>query len=108
MSKFYVIGKFSREYIKAMMQNPDQDRVPSVKKMMEAIGVTYHSMEIVRGDYDVVGILEGDYEPVAGMKVAVMQSGMMDELILLDTAFNLNATANKAKTASEHYTKTID
>ena len=32
MSKFYVIGKFSREYIKAMMQNPDQDRVPSVKK----------------------------------------------------------------------------
>ena len=51
--------------------------------MMEAIGVTYHSMEIVRGDYDVVGILEGDYEPVAGMKVAVMQSGMMDELILL-------------------------
>ena len=66
-----------------MMQNPDQDRVTSVKKMTEVIGVTYHSMEIVRGDYDVVGILEGDYEPVAGMKVAVMQSGMMDELISL-------------------------
>ena len=69
-----------------------------LKKMMEAIGVTYHSMEIFRGDY----------EPVAGMKVAVMQSGMMEELILLDTAFDLNATANKAKTASEHYTKTTD
>jgi len=37
-----------------------------------------------------------------------MQSGMMYELILLDTTFDLNTASNKAKTASQNYTKTTN
>ena len=108
MSKFYVIGKLSNEYLKGMMKNPDQNRAELTKNMVEKIGMTFHSVEFVRGDYDMVGIVEGEYENVLGMKVAVMQSGMMDELILLDCSFDINKTASNAVMAASNYTKTTD
>ena len=108
MSKFYIVAKLSREFLRGMMQKPDQNRAELTKAMVEKVGLTFHSVEFVRGDYDMVGIVEGEYENVLGMKVAVMQTGMMDEMILLDCSFDINKTANNAAMAASNYTKTTD
>ena len=80
MNKFYLIGKLSPEYVKGYMSNPDQDRVAIVGSAAEKAGGKLHSLEFVRGDYDMIATAEGDYESMLAMKVTALQSGMLNEL----------------------------
>ena len=106
MNKFYLIGKLSPEYVKGYMSNPDQDRAAIVGSAAEKAGGKLHSLEFVRGDFDMIATAEGDYESMLAMKVTALQSGMLNELIILDTKFDMVSTVKKAAEASVTYKKT--
>ncbi|MDC0194918.1 GYD domain-containing protein [Alphaproteobacteria bacterium] len=108
MTKYYLIGKLSMNYIQGMMSNPDQDRKLIVEKMTESVNCKLHGMDFVRGDYDIVATVEGDYESILSCKMAVMQSGMMNEMIILDTNFDIYKASKLASTASGGYKKTSE
>ena len=106
MNKFYIIGKLSPEYIKGYMSNPDQDRSAIVGSAVERAGAKLLSLEFVRGDYDIIAITEGEYESMLAMKITTLQSGMLKELLILDTNFDMIGTIKKAAAASGTYKTT--
>ena len=106
MNKFYIIGKLSPEYIKGYMSNPDQDRSAIVGSAVERAGAKLLSLEFVRGDYDIIAITEGEYESMLAMKITTLQSGMLTELLILDTNFDMIGTIKKAAEASGAYKTT--
>ena len=65
-----------------MQKDPSADRFASTKKVVEAVGGKMISYEWVRGRFDVMCCVEGDAETVVGMKVAFLNSGLMDELMI--------------------------
>ena len=104
MSKFYIIGKISRELAKRMQSDPNADRSAAIKAICHSVGVKIHSYEWVRGRFDVINIIEGDYESVLGMKVAIMNAGLMED-IMVHEVFDHNKTVNKAAEAGKNYKK---
>ena len=65
-----------------MQKDPAADRSASTKKVIEAAGGKMISYEWVRGRYDVICCVEGDAETVIGMKVAFLNSGLMEQLMI--------------------------
>ncbi len=104
MAKFYVIGKASSELLKEMHKNPSADRGEVMKSMCESLGVKAISYEWLRGRFDVLFCVEGDYESVLAMKVTVLNSGMMSDLMVHEV-FNYNSAFKKASDASKNYKK---
>ena len=104
MSKFYIIGKISRELAKRMQSDPNADRAAAIKALCDSVGVKFHSYEGVRGRFDVINIIEGDYESVLGMKVAIMNAGLMED-IMVHEVFDHNKSFNKAAEAGKNYKK---
>ena len=62
------------------------------------------SYEWLRGRYDVLFCVEGDYESVLAMKITVLNSGMMTDLMIHEV-FNYNSAFQKASDASKSYKK---
>ena len=104
MAKFYVIGKVSKDLLHRMQKDPTADRFASTKKVCDSIGVKLTSYEWVRGRFDVINIIEGDYESVLGMKVAIMNAGLMED-IMIHEVFDYNKTFNKAASAGKNFKK---
>ena len=100
MAKYYVIGKVSKELLKRMQKDPSADRHASTKKVIEAIGGKMISYEWVRGRFDVVCCVEGDAETVVGMKVAFLNSGLMDDLMIHEV-IDYNKAFTKASDGSK-------
>ena len=44
MSKFYIIGKISRDLAKRMQSDPNADRGAAIKAICDTVGVKFHSM----------------------------------------------------------------
>jgi uncharacterized protein with GYD domain len=104
MSKFYVIGKASPELLKKMHADPTADRGAAIKAICDTVGVKFHSYEWVRGRFDVINVIEGDYESVLAMKVTVLNSGMMSDLMVHEV-FDYNSAFKKAADVSKSYKK---
>ena len=104
MSKFYIIGKISRDLAKRMQSDPDADRGAAIKAICETVGVKFHSYEWVRGRFDVINVIEGDYESVLGMKVAIMNAGLMED-IMIHEVFDYNKAFGKAADTAKGVTK---
>ena len=104
MSKFYLIGKISGELMKRMQKDPAADRSASTKKVVEAAGGTMISYESIRGRYDVICCVEGDAETVIGMKVAFLNSGLMEQLMIHEV-FDYNKAFGKAADAAKSVVK---
>ena len=103
MAKFYVIGKVSSDLLQRMQKDPTADRFASTKKVIESIGGKMLSYEWVRGRYDVICCVEGDAETVIGMKVAFLNSGLMDALMIHEV-FDYNKAFGKAADATKSVT----
>ena len=104
MAKYYVIGKASKELLHRMQKDPTADRFATTKKVIEAVGGKLISYEWVRGRFDVICCVEGDTETVVGMKVAFLNSGLMDELMIHE-AINYNKAFSKASEAAKSVIK---
>ena len=42
MSKYYIIGKISRELAKRMQSDPNADRGAAIKAICDTVGVKFH------------------------------------------------------------------
>ena len=104
MAKFYVIGKVSPDLLQRMQKDPTADRFASTKKVIESIGGKMLSYEWVRGRYDVICCIEGDAETAVGMKVAFLNSGLM-EALMIHEVFDYNKAFGKAADATKSVTK---
>ena len=104
MSKFYVIGKVSHELLERMQKDPTADRFASTKKVIEALGGKMLSYEWVRARYYIICCVEGDAETVIGMKVAFLNSGLMEQLMIHEV-FDYNKAFGKAAEAAKNVTK---
>jgi len=104
MAKYYLLGRINQEYITGMLQDPDQDRSAAVKKACDALGLTFHSLEFTRGNYDVVCICDApDFESVLALKTTVMRGGAMAGMDVIEV-FDFNSYANKTAGATNNYT----
>ena len=104
MGKFYIIGKISHELLKRMQSDPEADRGAAIKKLCETVGVKFISYEWVRGRFDIISVVEGNFENVLAMKVVILNSGMMEQLMVHEV-FNYNNAFKKASAASKNYKK---
>ena len=100
MAKYYVIGKVSKELLHRMQKDPTADRFSSTQKVVEAVGGKMISYEWVRGRFDVICCVEGNAETVVGMKVAFINSGLMDELMIHEVIDYNKAFTNAANAAN--------
>ena len=104
MAKYYLIGKVSKELLHRMQKDPSADRFASTQKVIEAIGGKMISYEWVRGRFDVISCFESDAETVVGMKVAFLNSGLMDELMIHEV-IDYNKAFGKAADAAKSVIK---
>ena len=104
MAKFYVIGKVSKDLLHRMQKDPTADRFVSTKKVCESIGIKLTSYEYVKGRFDIIASGEGDTESIVGMKVAFLNSGLMDELMIHEV-IDYNKAFGKAAEASKNVNK---
>ena len=95
-----ITSKSYKELLKRMQRDPSADRHASTKKVIEAIGGKMISYEWVRGRFDVVCCVEGDAETVVGMKVAFLNSGLMDDLMIHEV-IDYNKAFTKAADGSK-------
>ena len=107
MAKFYVIGKVSKDLLHRMQKDPTADRFASTKKVCDSIGVKLTSYEWVRGRFDIIATGESDTESIVGMKVAFLNSGLMDELMIHEV-IDYNKAFGKASDAAKNVTKPAD
>ena len=85
--EFVVLGKYTAAGLGGFAQNPNDDRKAVIGAMMEKAGGKMHNLWLTRGEYDAVVIGEApDFETVAAIKIMVLASGAMSELVVLQAA----------------------
>jgi len=94
--EFVVLGKYTAAGLGGFAQNPNDDRKAVIGAMMEKAGGKMHNLWLTRGEYDAVVIGEApDFETVAAIKIMVLASGAMSELVVLEAA-DFKAIGEKA------------
>ena len=94
--EFVVLGKYTAAGLGGFAKNPKEDRKAVVGAMMEAAGGKMHNLWLTRGEYDVVVVGEApDFETVAAIKMMVLASGALGDLVILEAA-DFNAIGQKA------------
>ena len=104
MGKYYVIAKVSHELLERMQKDPTADRFASTKKACEAAGLKLISYEWLRGRFDILACVEGDYESVLGMKIAFLNSGLMEQMMVHEV-FDYNKAFGKAADSAKGVVK---
>ena len=94
--EFVVLGKYTAAGLGGFAKNPNEDRKAVIGAMMEAAGGKMHNLWLTRGEYDVVVVGEApDFETVAAIKMMVLASGALGDLVILEAA-DFNAIGQKA------------
>lgn len=94
--EFVVLGKYTAAGLSGFAKNPTEDRKVVISKMMEMAGGKMQNLWLTRGEYDAVVVGEApDFETMAAIKMMIMASGAMSELVVLEAA-DFNAIGEKA------------
>ena len=94
--EFVVLGKYTPAGLTGFAKNPAEDRKAVIAAMMEKAGGKMSGLWLTRGEYDAVVIGEApDFETVAAIKMMVLASGAMNELVILEAA-DFNAIGERA------------
>jgi uncharacterized protein with GYD domain len=105
MSKYMIVGGYTSEAWKAMIEDPT-DRTAAARKMIEAVGGKLESFYWSFGEDDFVGIVDApdDLSAAAGA-IVVGSSGALRNVrtIKLITADESRMLLEKAKTAVADY-----
>jgi uncharacterized protein with GYD domain len=82
--RYFILANYAQRAIAGMVQAPS-DRTAAVKKICKAVGAKFVSLDLCRGAYDIVVVVEADsYDKVLGLKMAVVASGAVSELHVLE------------------------
>jgi uncharacterized protein with GYD domain len=80
MPIFISQGRYTREAVKGMTANPE-DRTEEVKKLLAAVGATFHALYFTFGEYDFLLIAEAPNEKsMAAALIAVAGGGGVTDL----------------------------
>ena len=94
--EFVVLGKYTPAGLTGFAKNPTEDRKAVIGAMMEKAGGKMNGLWLTRGEYDAVVIGEApDFETVAAIKMMVLASGAMNEMVILEAA-DFNAIGERA------------
>ena len=52
--KAYIMGNYTEKAFQGFLKDPTSDRKAVVEQLTKAVGGTIHSMDIVRGSYDLL------------------------------------------------------
>lgn len=101
-TRYYIIATYTAKAMAGMIEAPS-DRAAAVKKACKAVGVKFISLDLCRGKYDTVAIVESDsYDKVLGMKMAVLATGSVGELYVLE-AVDASAALEHAAAVAKAY-----
>jgi uncharacterized protein with GYD domain len=79
-------------------------RVMHAPEMCKAVGVKFVSLDLCRGAFDVVVVIEADsFDKALGVKLAVLASGAISELHILEP-IDPSAALKHAGVAAKSYT----
>ena len=102
-TRYFILANYSQKAIAGMVKAPS-DRAAAVRKMCKAVGVKFVSLDLCRGAFDVVAVIEADsFDKALGVKMAVMASGAISELQLLEP-IDAAAALKHAGVAAKSYT----
>ena len=98
--RFIVIANYSQKAIAGLVQAPSE---AAVRKLCKSVGAKFVSMEVCRGAFDIVAVVEADsYDRALGLKAAVVASGTVSELHLLE-AIDMTEALKHAGAAAKGY-----
>ena len=102
-TRYFIVANYTQRAIAGMVAAPS-DRAAAVRKLCKAVGVKFVSLDLCRGAFDIVVVIEADsYDKVLGLKMAVMASGAVGELHVLE-AMDPTAALGHAAAAAKAYT----
>ena len=101
--KYIVLGTYTDKGLAGFVQNPNEDRGAAASKMIEAAGGKLLDMHLVRGQYDFVATIEIDsFEAAAGMKLVMMSTGAIKDMVTLES-IDMNKVASHASKIAGTY-----
>ena len=102
-TRYFIVANYTQKAIAGMVAAPS-DRAAAVRKLCKAVGVKFVSLDICRGAFDIVSVVEADsYDKVLGLKMAVMASGSVSDVHVLE-AMDSTAALEHAGAAAKAYT----
>ena len=102
MVKALLLGKYHSHALKGLIAG--SDRKAAVESMMNAVGGSVHSIEFVRGSFDVaVEISAPSQEALLGLTTALKASGAFETAEYLEY-LNLDPILEQAKKVASTYT----
>ena len=94
--KAYIMGNYTEKAFQGFLKDPTSDRKAVVEQLTKAMGGTMHSMDIVRGSYDLVVVTDvPSFDDFAAIKLVVEASGAVENLTMLE-AIDFNKATSKA------------
>jgi len=102
-TRYFILANYSLKAAAGMVNAPS-DRATAVRKMCKAVGVKFVSLDLCRGAFDVVVVIEADsFDKALGVKMAVLASGAISELHILEP-IDPSAALKYAGVAAKSYT----
>lgn len=102
-TRYFILANYTQKAVAGMIQAPS-DRAAAVKKMCKAVGVKFTSLDLCRGAFDVVVAVEADsFDKVLALKMAVVASGAVSDLQILE-AIDPSSALKQAGAAAKAYT----
>jgi len=102
-TRYFILANYAQKAVVGMIKAPS-DRAAAVRKMCKAVGVKFVSLDLCRGAFDIVVAVEADsFDKVLGLKMAVLASGAVSELHILE-AMDPAAALKHAGVAAGAYT----
>jgi len=102
-TRYFIVANYAQKAVVGMIKAPS-DRAAAIRKICKAVGVKFVSLDLCRGAFDIVTAVEADsFDKVLGLKLAVLASGTVSELHILE-AMDPAPALGHAATAAKAYT----
>ncbi len=102
-TRYFILANYSQKAVAGMVKSPS-DRAAAVQKMCKAVGVKFVSLDLCRGAFDILVVIEADsYDKALGVKMAVLASGAISELHILEP-MDPSVALTHAGVAAKSYT----
>ncbi|MDB4022232.1 GYD domain-containing protein [Litorivicinus sp.] len=102
MKTFIVFGTYTAMALKGFISNPAQDRKAAVEKMSASIGSHLLDFRLTRGKFDFVATLTGTADQIVALKIAVLSTGAIGEMHILEEMEITDSAIMAAKALREY------
>lgn len=102
VSNFIILGTYTPAALKGFINNPTQDRRAIVEKMSASVGASVLDFRLMRGNFDFVVNAEGSMDQILALKLAVLSTGAIGEMQILEE-LDISGPASLAGKALQEY-----